>query len=171
MKCIHYTNEELKEFQSLVRGYIWTTRRPLSFKDTVRPRKEGGIAEMDLFSVRDTLAIYWVRELRRKRIWASLVTQILTHGMSEDTARKITMPWGQVWSSGGARTTPAVGHFWPYWEQTQLHRTVDPCNAEDVFGIHFWFHPDLSSQYRANWYAAAWRSYGMGKKVSAQLER
>lgn len=103
MRCLHYTNEELKVFQSLVREYIWTTRRPLSFANTVRPRSEGGIAEMDLFAVRDTLSIYWVRQLRRKKIWAALVTEILTFGMSEGTARKITMPWGQVWLelSGG----------------------------------------------------------------------
>ncbi len=164
LRCLHFTNEELKEFQSVIRAYIWTTKRPLSFFNTARPRSEGGIAEMDLFTVRNTLAIYWVRQLRRDRIWASLVTEILTHGLPTESIRKITMPWGQVWSSKGATITPAVNHFWPYWEQSQLHRPREPETAEEVFGTHFWFHPGIYRIYKFNWYVRNWGNSwdGMG---------
>lgn len=156
MRCIHYTNEELNELQSLVRAFIWTTKRPLSFFNTARPRLEGGIAEMDLYTVRHTLSLYWVRQLRRGAIWASLVTEILTHGIPVNSSRKITMPWGQVWSSKGATITPAVSHFWPFWERTYLHRPREPETAEDVFGIHFWFHPGIYKIYKFNWYTIGW---------------
>ena len=156
MRCLHYTNEELNEIQSIIRAFIWTTKRPLSFFNTARPRYEGGIAEMDLYTVRNTLAVYWVRQLRRNKIWAFLVTEILTHGMSIETTRKITMPWGQVWSSKGATITPAVSHFWLFWERTHLHRPRQPESAEDVFGIHFWFHPGINEIYKFSWHSQGW---------------
>lgn len=111
---------------------------------------------MDLFSVRNSLSIYWIRQLRRGKIWASLVTEILTHGIPEESARKITMPWAQTWSSKGATITPAVKHFWPYWEQTLLHLVIQPTLPEEVFGTHFWFHPAISKQCRFNWHAQGW---------------
>lgn len=158
MRCLHYTIEELNEFQSLIRAFLWTTKRPLHFLNTARPRCEGGIAEMDLYRVRNTLALYWVRQLRRGRIWASLVTEILTHGLPSESVKKVTMPWGQVWSAKGATITPAVSHFWPYWERTHLHRPRELESAEEVFGTHFWFHPGIFKIYKFNWYSPGWGS-------------
>ena len=76
--------------------------------------------------------------------------------MLTETTRKITMPWGQVWSSKGATITPAVSHFWLFWERTHLHRPRQPESAEDVFGIHFWFHPGINEIYKFSWHLQGW---------------
>lgn len=111
---------------------------------------------MDLITVRNTLSLSWLRQLRRGTIWSSLVTEILVHGNSAETCRKVTMPWGQVWASKGATITPAVSHFWPFWERFHLHRTREPESPEDVFGTHFWFHPSIYRLYKFSWYAQGW---------------
>ncbi|KZZ93600.1 reverse transcriptase [Ascosphaera apis ARSEF 7405] len=185
-RCLPVRITDIAHLQKVLWAYVWGTATgqraagPIANSQAQRPIEDGGLNMIDLHTMHRALNMYWIQKLEtgkdlephQRPMWYQLVIDLLTTNLhnGDQTHIKgnmITEPWAQYWNSRLPKAPHSTSSFWPEWIKQWQYRSIDPTTREQLEGMTFWFHPQISQgKASPRWGAECWLNMFEGKHLA-----